>query len=95
MVATVCLNQTDALALQAALDTQLGYPRAGVNVGGGVHVPPAQAVTTHAAVPFKHPVSTLWAVQESPEISSVVGGPVAIPIGATAHTSLDGTWGVG
>jgi len=44
-------KQSDAQALQAQVDASLGYPKAGVNVGGGVHAPPEQSVTLTYAVP--------------------------------------------
>lgn len=50
-------DQPGALAMQAKLDTAFGCPIAGVDVGGGVHAPPAQSVTTHYGSVIQHPTN--------------------------------------
>ena len=45
-------NALGAIKAQQAVDVSLGYPKPGVDVGGGVHAPPAQTVTTTYAAPF-------------------------------------------
>lgn len=42
-------------ALQNRVDQALGYPKAGVNVGGGVHVAPELSQTTTHAPVVQHP----------------------------------------
>jgi hypothetical protein len=43
--------QASAQALVAPVDTALGYPKAGVDVGAGRHAPPAQSRTQTYATP--------------------------------------------
>jgi hypothetical protein len=50
--------QASAQALVAPVDTALGYPKAGVDVGSGIHVPPAQSRTQTYAQPSL--VSAQW-----------------------------------
>lgn len=44
----------NAQAFANALDAILGYPRDGVDIGGGIHAPPAQSRTHRWATPFRH-----------------------------------------
>lgn len=46
--------QANAQAFANAINAVLGYPRDGVNVGGGIHVPPAQSRTLTWGTPFRH-----------------------------------------
>lgn len=50
-------DQAGALAMQGKLDVAYGCPKAGVDVGGGVHAPPAQSVTVHYGSVMQHPVN--------------------------------------
>jgi len=50
-------DQAGALAMQAKLDGAYAYPVAGVDVGGGIHAPPAQSVTTHYGAVVQHPTN--------------------------------------
>lgn len=50
-------DQSGALAMQAKLDVAYGCPIAGVDIGSGVHAPPAQSVTTHYAGVIQHPTN--------------------------------------
>lgn len=50
-------DQVGALAMQTKLDVASGCPIAGVDVGGGVHAPPAQSVTVHYGSVIQHPVN--------------------------------------
>lgn len=61
MNAYVTASQATATSWQGTVDGNMGYPKAGVDIGGGVHAPPDQSVTTTYAVPFKHPVLSQWA----------------------------------
>ena len=46
--------QQNAANFAAALDAVLGYPRDGIDIGGGIHAPKAQSRTHRWAVPFRH-----------------------------------------
>lgn len=46
--------QANAQAFVDALNAALGYPRAGVDIGGGIHAPPAASRTLTWATPFRH-----------------------------------------
>lgn len=48
-----------ALLLQR-LNARLGYPKAGVDVGGGRHAPPEQSATTSHTRIYAHPDGTRW-----------------------------------
>lgn len=73
-------------ALQAAFDTRLGYPKAGVDVGAGRHTPPAQSQTTHGSNVLTN--GALFALQTSNEIDAASD----VPIGVGVRQSLDNTW---
>lgn len=88
MTAIVCLAQSDADTYSAAVDAKLGYPKPGVNIGGGIHVPPAQSVTTRYADVQKHPTLAQWSY---PDDAAVIGAAIALPVGATVQ-ALDATW---
>jgi len=50
-------DQPGALAMRAKLDTAFGCPIPGIDVGGGVHAPPSQSVTTHYGSVIQHPTN--------------------------------------
>ncbi len=89
MNAIVFAVQAPAIALQTAMDSQLGYPHAGVDAGAGRHVSGAQGSTTHAAGVIAHPSGLQWALQESPEILAAEG---QVPIGAGVRGPLGADW---
>lgn len=63
MRAIVFATQAAALAGIASLDAVLGYPRDGVDIGGGVHAPAAASRTATWAIALPHPTDvTKWAV---------------------------------
>lgn len=86
MTGIVFAGSAAAQALQAAFDARLGYPRAGVDVGGGLHVAPAFSQTTHAARVVTN--GTSFALQTSGEIDAVSD----VPLGAGVRQALDTTW---
>lgn len=88
MTAIVCLAQSDADTYSAAIDAKLGYPKPGVDIGGGIHVPPAQSVTVRYGLVQKHPTLAQWAY---PDDAAVIGAAIALPVGATVQL-LDATW---
>lgn len=60
MMLCVCSTQAAAQALSDAVDAALGYPRAGVDIGGGVHAPASQSVTARYSYIIQHPTQPLW-----------------------------------
>lgn len=50
-------DQNGALAMQAKLDLAYGCPIPGTDIGSGIHVPPAQSITTHYGQVIQHPVN--------------------------------------
>lgn len=101
--------QAHALALQARVDNRLGYPIAGTDGGGGIHVPPALSVTNHHAAVYKHPTLSQWAfiiegigrphfaaIQAAAQARITGGNPLPSDpeIVAATEQDVDGTWGV-
>jgi hypothetical protein len=80
-----------AQVVQAQVDAALGYPKAGVDVGGGVHVPPSQSITTTymqpvplATVGYGYPVDAVIApVLTALQVASV--GPITPQVVALPH----------
>lgn len=57
------ITSTDLATLEATqqkLDSALGYPIDGVDVGGGVHCPPEQSRTLRAVDIVEHPTLKEW-----------------------------------
>jgi len=90
MDAYVFASQAAAQACADAVDAQLGYPKAGTNVGSGVHVAPAFVTQTYQTV-IAHPTLALWAYP-----SDAVNGPAlaanAITLSLPTVQTLDATW---
>jgi hypothetical protein len=55
-------TEAEAQARCAELDTALGYPKAGVDIGGGIHAPAELSRTLRHVEPVKHPKRDEWAV---------------------------------
>lgn len=81
-----------AQSLAASVDVQLGYPRAGVDVGGGRHVPPAQSVTLRYADVVAKPDGTAWAYPVDTTNQTAVTSQPSLTASATGITNLDATW---
>jgi hypothetical protein len=79
-----------AQACQAAVDAALGYPRVGVNVGAGVHVPPF-TTQTYAAPVQNFADAAQWAYVAD-GITSPVLAPNAVTLGLPAPTAIAATW---
>lgn len=88
MRAVVCDTQLKADTFSATIDTRLGYPKFGVDIGGGIHLPRNASRTLRHAGVFKHPTLSLWAYTDDE-----VGPRESIPLppGASAQL-LDSTW---
>lgn len=93
-------TRAQVLATAALVDKSLGYPKPGIDIGGGAHVPPAQSITTTYETPIQHPVTlTLWAYP----VDATVNAAATAPSLSTAEQSqlsttvasaapLDATW---
>jgi hypothetical protein len=72
------------------VDASLGYPKAGVNVGGGIHVSPLFVTLTYATV-LAHPTLPEFAYP-----ADAVSTPILVPktaqLGLPATTQLDTSW---
>jgi len=94
MNAFIFVAATDAQSTQSDCDTRLGYPKPGVDIGGGVHVPPAQSSTVHEAPVLKHRTLTQWAFLSTPNVQAILptvkADLPAVTIGTA--TALDATW---
>lgn len=80
-----------AFAVAIRVNEAGGYPRAGIDVGGGIHAPAAQTKTTGYADVLKHPTLAQWSYPADPFVKSVVG-PTAVSLGAIDAGPLDPTW---
>lgn len=77
--------KSEADALQADIDLSAGYPKNGVDIGGGIHVPKGQSQTLHQYDVVKHPISNQWSVK-------VDNFAAKIPQGKTATLTLTTDW---
>lgn len=96
----IVATRSECLALAAAVDKSLGYPRAGVNVGGGIHVPPELSVTRTHADPLEHPAKdgryaypidvAVTATKDDPKLTTRERSDLTAAI--TTARELDETW---
>lgn len=96
MTGIVFSVQTDATRLQRAVDGLLGYPRDGVDVGGGRHVSPTFRTERHNTV-LPHPTLPSWAVIVDGAVESVDGLSRTIDgtltsVDTALAVTLDATW---
>ena len=94
MTALVCVSLADAQAYQAAIDLKQGYPRDGVDIGGGIHATKTEGRTVHQANVKPHPTLTVVAYMDDTAIGDDTNAgktKVTVPVGATVQT-LDATW---
>jgi len=85
MTALVCLTLADATLYQAAIDVKQGYPRDGVDIGGGIHASKAEGRTYHQAGTLKHPtLSTAAYLDDTALGDDTQGGKQAVakPLGS-------------
>jgi hypothetical protein len=78
-------SQKAADDYSAAVDKRMGYPKAGTNVGGGIHAPTEQGMTLRYGDVRKHPKDELWAYPD-PGLTDL-----PLPDGAVKST-LDESW---
>jgi hypothetical protein len=79
-----------AQAVGAVVDPALGYPKAGVNVGGGVHVTPLFVTQTYW-IPIKHPTLTQWAYISDGNVDPIVAANL-VALGSPVSVVLPATW---
>jgi hypothetical protein len=91
MRAVVFATQAAANGFSAAVDARLGYPKAGVNVGPGVHAPPNESVTVRHGGVTKHPARASWRYTLDAPVQAERGRGLGLPGGATEE-DLDETW---
>ena len=77
MKAVVSSSQAALLALAAKLDAALGYPKAGLDFGDGIHAPPGQTVTLTYTFVFKHPTLASYALFHDPAVGAMLAFVVA------------------
>jgi hypothetical protein len=70
----------------ANIDAEIGYPKPGVNVGGGIHVAPLFVTQRHGAI-FKHPTLNEWAY---PDDAAVVSRRGRVPLPPQAQSRVLG-----
>lgn len=88
MTALVFATQAEADAYAAKVDAAYGYPKPGVNVGGGIHVPAEQSRTLRHDNVLEKPVTKdAWAYP----VDAAVLAKEPAPAGKTA-TTLDASW---
>jgi hypothetical protein len=87
MTGLVYLSQAPADAQSASVDAALGYPRDGVDIGGGVHCTPAQSRTVRHAQVIQHPTLAQWAYP-----IDAVNSPVINPVVLATAVVLDTSW---
>jgi hypothetical protein len=84
----VTSTQANASSWASTVDTAQGYPKAGVNIGGGQHCSVAEGTTKHYGPSLQHPTLQLWAyISDSTTVPLLVGA-TALPVPA----ALDSTW---
>lgn len=90
MVAVVFLTRLAAHLFGDAVDAEYSYPRAGVRVGGGIHVGLILGRTARYGAVMKHPVLARWSYPDDP---AVVEKRPRIPLpGGAVSQALDATW---
>lgn len=84
--------------LQTEMDKQLGYPKKGANVGGGIHVQipdtPGVGWTLTHAQPVEHPTNKgQWAIDTREiEAKKLSDAKKSAALEAKQETALDSSW---
>ena len=79
--AIVFTAQAQATAYAGSVDSALGYPKAGLDIGPGIHAPPSQSATTHYADVMPNSTLPLWAYPYDATVQAEVSA-VPVPVGA-------------
>jgi hypothetical protein len=85
MIHIIFISLADAETYAAAVDKHMGYPKAGTNVGGGIHAPAELGMTLRYGDVRKHPKDELWAYPD-PGLTDL-----PLPAGAV-KSELDDSW---
>lgn len=94
----VFTSQAQVLALRSAVDAAMGFPKAGVDVGGGIHAPPAETQTVHyMGTVANGPAgsATAWAYPVDANNSAAVAQCGTQTAPGVSDPTLDATWSGG
>jgi hypothetical protein len=91
MTAYVFSSMVDATSFSASMDARLGYPKAGVNIGPGLHASIAEGTTLRHGEVVQHPTLMAWRYPDDGPVKTEIGKGLVLPITATEQT-LDATW---
>ena len=80
----VTATQADLTRFSADIDADIGYPKAGTRVGGGIHVEPLFVTQRHGDI-LKHPSLSQWAY---PDDAPVVARRGRVPLPASATSKV-------
>ncbi len=93
MQAYVFSALAQAQAAVAAMDAPSAtgpYPKAGLDIGVGIHVPAAQSQTfTYGAI-WKHPTLSQWAYVQDAASGALL--PTKIPVPSVQAVDFNGAW---
>lgn len=82
-------SATTAARFSSDIDSDIGYPRAGTNVGGGMHVTPTFVTLRYGDV-FKHPDRDEWAYLDD---ATVVARRARVPLPPLSQSrTLERDW---
>lgn len=89
-------SKQEALDMAEALSKELGYPKSGTPINGGIHVPPELAITTGFGV-HERPDKAAYAITLTDEvvslgIKSVDIGRKTVDIDASKASDLGPEW---
>jgi len=85
-------TQAGAAACASEVDSTVGYPKPGINVGGGTHVPPAQSVTQTYFVPIQNAANALQWAYIADSVTMPIVAPNAVSLNLPAPTAIAVTW---
>lgn len=94
MTALVSGTQADLVAFSTAIDLRLGLPKAGADIGGGRHAPPALSITLRYGSVDKHPTLSQWRYPEDAVVQGERGRGLPLPASTTAQAIDESEWGL-
>jgi hypothetical protein len=84
----ISATQSLVSAWATTVDASQGYPRAGVDIGGGLHVSVLDGTTYRYASVYQHPTLSMWAYLSDATTVAALAATAGKPI----PTQLDATW---
>lgn len=95
--AVIFLTRLGAWRRARAIAALLGYPRVGVNVGGGVHARALDRLTVRHAYVVKHPTLSRWAVLADALVDALEGQSIDVDgtqetVSTATALTLDAAW---